>query len=82
VSSEDYRAASNVAFQLASAHNRLGEAPAACAALSQSLVLYRKAMAKESGEAEADDSGEVATLYDDSNGMADVRARFGCDARA
>jgi hypothetical protein len=83
VSSEDYRAASNVAFQLASAHQRLGEGPAACAALSQSLDLYRKAVVKESGQPEADDTGEVAALYnDDSNGMAEVRAKFGCDARA
>jgi hypothetical protein len=83
VSSEDYRTASNVAFQLASAHKRLGESPAACAALSQSLELYRKAVVKESGQPEADDTGEVATLYnDDSNGMGEVRAKFGCDPRA
>jgi hypothetical protein len=83
VSSEDYRTASNVAFQLASAHKRLGESPAACAALSQSLELYRKAVVKESGQPEADDTGEVATLYaDDSNGMAEVRAKFGCAPRA
>jgi hypothetical protein len=83
VSSEDYRAASNVAFQLASAHKRLGEAPAACAALSQSLEFYRKAVVKDSGQPEADDSGEVATLYnDDNSGMTEVRAKFGCDAQA
>jgi hypothetical protein len=79
VSAEDYRTASNVAFQLASAHKRLGEMPAACAALSQSLEHYRKAMLKGSGQPEGDDSGEVATLNDDSSGMAEVRARFGCD---
>src|ERR1700674_4192428 len=78
VSSEDYRTASNVAFQLASAHRQLGETPAACAALSQSLELYRKAVVKESGQPEADDTGEVATLHnDDSNGMAGVREKFG-----
>ena len=83
VTSEDYRTASNVAFQLASAHRRLGETPAACAALAQSLVNYRKALVKEaseSGESSInDDSDVLATLYDDSDGMADVRAKFGCN---
>jgi hypothetical protein len=83
VTSEDYRTASNVAFQLASAHRRLGESPAACAALSKSLEHYRKALVKEaSGSAGSginDDSDVLATLYDDSDGMAEVRAKFGCN---
>jgi hypothetical protein len=83
VTSEDYRTASNVAFQLASAHRRLGESPAACAALSKSLEHYRKALVKEAngsaGSGINDDSDVLATLYDDSDGMAEVRAKFGCN---
>jgi len=82
VTSEDYRTASNVAFQLASAHKRLGETQAACAALSQSLQHYRKALVKEAGTSGYgidDENGAVAALYDDSDGMAVVRAKFGCN---
>lgn len=82
VASEDYRTASNVAFQLASAHRRLGQTAPACAALSQSFEHYRKALVKEagvSGHGIDDDSGAVATLSDDSDGMAGVRAKFGCN---
>jgi hypothetical protein len=83
VSSEDYRTASNVAFQLASAQRRLGNAPAACSALSQSFENYRKALRKEAavqGKSDiSDDSDALASLYDDSEGMADIRARFGCN---
>jgi hypothetical protein len=83
VASGDYRTASNVAFQLASAHRRLGETPAACAALAQSLEHYRQALAKEAGGLQkassiSDDSDVMATLNDDSDGMAVVRAKFGC----
>jgi hypothetical protein len=81
VLSEDYRTASNVAFELASAHRRLGESQAACSALSVSLENYRKALRKEAGSAGVgitDDSDVLATLYDDSDGMAEVRAKFGC----
>jgi hypothetical protein len=77
VSAEDYRTASNVGFQLASARQRLGEIPAACAALSQSLEHYRMAVQNETGLSESADSG----VNDDSDGMAGVRAKFGC-ARA
>ncbi len=42
VSAGDYWTASKVSFQLASAHARLKETRAACAALSQSLDYYRK----------------------------------------
>src|SRR5882672_6879921 len=71
VTSEDYRTASNVAFQLASAHKRLGETPAACAALVLSLENYRKALRKEAATAGygiTDDSDVLATVYDDSDG--------------
>jgi hypothetical protein len=78
VKSGDFRSASNVSFQLASAHGRLGDASAACAALSQSFKFYREAMVKGSGQPEADDSGEVATLYNDGYGRAQARAKFGC----
>lgn len=77
VSAEDYRTASNVAFQLASARQRLSETPAACAALSQSLEHYRMAVQKETGVSEPASS----SVNDDSDGMAAVRAKFGC-ARA
>lgn len=74
VSSGDFRSASKVAFQLASARSRLGDTPAACAALSQSLDSYRKAVATETGISEP----AASSLGDGSDGMAEVRARFGC----
>ena len=74
VSSHDYRSASATAFRLASARSRLGETAAACAALSQSLEYYRKALTGETGVSEA----AASSLNDDSSGMAEVRARFGC----
>ena len=73
-SSEDYRSASDAAFRLASAHSGLGETAAACAALSQSLEHYRQAVAIETGVTEA----AASSINDDSDGMAAVRARFGC----
>jgi hypothetical protein len=72
--SNDYRAASHTAFRLASAHSDLGETAAACAALSQSLEQYRKALAMETGIGEAAES----SINDESDGMAEVRAKFGC----
>jgi hypothetical protein len=47
---------------------------AACAALSQSLENYRKAIATQTGISEAAES----SIYDDSDGMAAVRAKAGC----
>ncbi len=83
VTSEDYRTASNVAFQLASAQRRLNNTAAACSALSQSLEHYRKALRKEAAVAGksdiGDDSDVLATLHDDSAAMADIRNRFGCN---
>jgi hypothetical protein len=74
VSSQDYRAASSTAFRLASAHKSQGETRAACAALAQSLEYYRKALTKDSGISEP----AIASINDGSDGMADVRAKFGC----
>ena len=74
VSSEDYRSASNTAFLLATARSRLDQTAAACAALSQSLEYYRKALAKETGMPEE----RVSRIDDHSDGMAEVRAKFGC----
>ena len=73
-SSEDYRSASAAALRLAAAHSRVGDTAAACARLSQSLEHYRSALANEPGVPEAAASG----IYDDSDGMAAVRAKFGC----
>lgn len=74
VVAEDYRALSQATLQLAGAQNRLGETPAACKALSQSLESYRVALVKETGAYE----GAASSINDDSDGMAAVRARFGC----
>jgi hypothetical protein len=74
VSAKDYRSASNTAFLLATARSRLNQTTAACAALSQSLEYYRKAMATETGLPEE----RGANVDDDSSGMVEVRAKFGC----
>lgn len=74
VVSEDYRGLSQATMRLAGTHNRLGETPEACKALSQSLESYRMAVAKESGISE----GALSSVNDDSDGMAEVRSRFGC----
>lgn len=76
VSSQDYRSASNTAFLLATARSRMNETQAACAALSQSLDYYRKAITKESGEKP---QARVLGIEEDSDGMAVVRTRFGCN---
>ena len=74
VVAEDYRGLSEATSRLASSYNRLGEPPEACKALSQSLESYRMAVAKESGIYE----GAASNVNDDSDGMAEIRARFGC----
>ncbi len=74
VVSENYRALSQATMQLAGARSRLGETPEACRALSQSLESYRMAVEKDSGVIE----GRLSSVSDDSDGMAEVRARFGC----
>lgn len=76
VAAGDYRAASRAAFQLASARKRLGDPAAACKALSDSLEYYRMAVAKESGVSEP----AASSIMDDSDGMAEIRGRFGCKA--
>ena len=70
----DYRAASTTALRVASARSQVGETADACAALSQSLESYRKALVQETGDLEP----AASSINDDSDGMADVRARFGC----
>jgi hypothetical protein len=66
----EYSEASTAAYQLAEAHKRAGETAQACAALAQSLEYYRKANAA--------DEPAVSSLHDGSDGMAEVRAKFGC----
>ena len=74
VMAEDHRTASSVAMQLAHARSSIGDTAGACSALQQSLDFYRKAVAKESGISEP----ALAGVADDSDGMALVRAKFGC----
>jgi hypothetical protein len=76
VSSEDYRAASNTAFLLATARSQLDQTVAACAALAQSLEYYRKAISQETGERT---HGKALGIEEASDGMAIVRAKFGCN---
>jgi hypothetical protein len=72
----DYHAASSAAYRLASAHSRLGDSAAACAALSQSLEYFRAAVAKDSGLSEK----AGAALTDNMGAVARIRAGFGCTA--
>lgn len=74
LSSQDHRAASATAMRVASTRSQAGATADACAALSQSLESYRKALVQETGDMEP----AASSLYDDSDGMAEVRARFGC----
>src|SRR6266705_1035497 len=75
VSSGDYRSASKLSFQLATARSRMNEATAACSALSQSLAYYRTALSKETGEPVYAAASNGGTQDD---GMQEIRARFGC----
>jgi hypothetical protein len=70
----DHRGASATAIRVASTHSQAGDAAHACEALSQSLESYRRALVQETGDREV----AASNIYDDSDGMADVRARFGC----
>ena len=74
VSSQDYRSASKLYFQLAAARSRLKETAAACTALSQSLAYYRKALAKATNTP----MGEATNLSSNDEGLAEVRSKFGC----
>lgn len=72
----DYRSASTAAFQLASAHNRLGDNAAACAALAQSFAYFRAAVAKDSGLS----APAGSALTDNMGALEQIRAKFGCTA--
>jgi hypothetical protein len=78
VASGDYWSASNIAFLLATARKQLDQSASACEALDQSLDFYRKALIKDTGITEY---GAPSHVNDDSDGMADVRAKFGCVRR-
>ena len=75
VSSGDYRSASKLSFQLATARSRMNETVAACSALSQSLAYYRTALSKETGEPVYAAASNGGTQDD---GMQEIRSRFGC----
>ena len=64
VSSGDYRSASKLSFQLATARSRMNETAAACSALS-----------KETGEPVYAAASNGGTQDD---GMQEIRSRFGC----
>ena len=70
LAADNYGEASTAAYQRAEAHKRVGETAQACAALAQSLEYYRKANAA--------DEPAASSLHDGSDGMAAVRAKFGC----
>ncbi len=74
VSAGDYWTASKVFFQLAGARSRLKETRAACAALSQSLTYYRKALAKDTDTP----LYEFGSGSEEDEGMLEVRSMFGC----
>lgn len=74
VSSQDYWSASKLSFQLAAARKRLKETAAACTALLQSLVYYRKALAKATGTP----FDEAVSVSSNDEGLAEVSSKFGC----
>jgi hypothetical protein len=74
VSSGDYRSASKLSFQLATARSRMNETAAACSALSQSLAYYRTALSKETGEPVY----AAASNGTQDDWMQEIRSRFGC----
>lgn len=78
LSSRDYIPASATAFRLASARSQMGDTAGACAALSRSLEYYRNGVIMEIRDAEV----AASSIDDHSDGMAVVRARFGCEASA
>jgi hypothetical protein len=77
VRSQDYWSASKAYFQLAVARGRLNETHAACAALSKSLDYYRQALARDNLSL-VYLGGMASDGSDDSEGMQEVRSRFGC----
>jgi hypothetical protein len=74
VSSGDYRSASKLYLQLASARNRMNDTSGSCAALAQSLSYYRQALARETGAPNYEASSDAGN----DEAMQDIRARFGC----
>ena len=77
IASQDFWSVSKVYFQLAVARDRLNETHAACAALSQSLDYYRKALVKDSLSL-AYFGGMASDGSDDGDGMQEVRSKFRC----
>jgi len=73
--SGDYRTASRLYLDLANARSRDHESGSACAALSQSLENYRKALASEAGVPFRE---VAADIRDEDEGMQEIRSRFGC----
>jgi hypothetical protein len=81
MSRDDYgslNTVSQVYFVLATAYKRVDEAPAACAALSQSLDYYRRALAKEPHTPSYERAVSPNDAEDD--GQRAVRAQFDCPA--
>jgi len=74
VSSGDYRSASQLYFQLATARDRLEETAAACNALYKSLAYYRKALAKATNTPLHEPSSDGGK----DDGMQEFRSKFGC----
>jgi len=67
---------SKMYFVLATAYRGVNEAPAACAALSQSLDYYRRALAKEPHTPSYERAVSLNDAEDE--GLREVRAQFGC----
>jgi tetratricopeptide (TPR) repeat protein len=75
VSLQDYQSASKVYFLLATARNNLNDSAEACTALSLSLHYYGEALAKDSSGSFTEMASDI---NDDSDGMEEVRSKFGC----
>ena len=79
IARNDYRSldiASKAYFALATAYRGVNDAPAACAALSQSLDYYRRALAKEPHTPSYERAVSLNDAEDE--GLREVRAQFGC----
>jgi hypothetical protein len=71
---------SKVYFALATAYRRVNEVPAACAALSQSLHYYLRALATEPHTPSYERAVSLNDAEDE--GLKEVRAQFGCEAHS
>lgn len=72
----DYWRASRASYQLAAARSRLNQARAACAALTNSLRYYRRALARD-----VDNLSSVSDGFDEpgeEDAMTEIRSEFGC----